>query len=170
MNRAAHRCPPASRLLGLMCVVLSSLCLFCAGSSFASVPGLRVPPGFEVTEFADGTLANDIFCMTLDPKGRPVVSGRNYVRILVDEHNTGRADRALDFAKAPADGAMGLWWEGDTKEILPGMTLRELMRQQRRLSIPQTVSIMDAVLSGLGAAHRAGIVHRDVKPENVLLA
>lgn len=55
-------------------------------------------------------------------------------------------------------------------EYLPGITLRELLRDQKRLSIPQTVTIMDAVLSGLAAAHRAGIVHRDVKPENVLLA
>nr|WP_274635802.1 Stk1 family PASTA domain-containing Ser/Thr kinase [Microbacterium bovistercoris] len=55
-------------------------------------------------------------------------------------------------------------------EYLPGITLRELLREQRRLTVPQTVTIMDAVLSGLAAAHRAGIVHRDVKPENVLLA
>jgi len=55
-------------------------------------------------------------------------------------------------------------------EYLPGITLRELLRDQKRLTVAQTVTIMDAVLSGLSAAHRAGIVHRDVKPENVLLA
>ncbi|GAA1523881.1 serine/threonine-protein kinase [Microbacterium ginsengiterrae] len=55
-------------------------------------------------------------------------------------------------------------------EYLPGITLRELLREQKRLSVPQTISIMDAILSGLAAAHKAGIVHRDVKPENVLLA
>ena len=55
-------------------------------------------------------------------------------------------------------------------EYLPGITLRELLREQKRLTISQTITIMDAVLAGLSAAHRAGIVHRDVKPENVLLA
>jgi serine/threonine-protein kinase len=55
-------------------------------------------------------------------------------------------------------------------EYLPGITLRELLREQRRLTVPQAMTIMDAIVSGLAAAHRAGIVHRDVKPENVLLA
>jgi putative heme-binding domain-containing protein len=76
--------------------------------------GLQVPAGFEVTEFADSTLSNDIFCMTLDPHGRVVVSGRGFIRLLLDENGDGRADRVVDFAGAPKDGAMGLFWEGDT--------------------------------------------------------
>jgi putative heme-binding domain-containing protein len=86
--------------------------------------GLRVPPGFEVTEFADSTLANDVYCLTLDPQGRPVVSGRGYLRVLVDDDGDGRADRALDFAGPPADGAMGLLWEGDTLYCVGGGGLR----------------------------------------------
>lgn len=77
------------------------------------VRGLRVPAGFEVTEFADASLANDIYCMTISPDGRVVVSGRGYVRILEDTKNAGKADRVLDFAHAPKDGAMGLCWDGD---------------------------------------------------------
>lgn len=76
--------------------------------------GLRVPSGFEVSEFADNKLANDIFSMTIDPRGRVVVSGRGYIRILLDDDDDGRADRAIDFADGPQDGAQGLLWEGPT--------------------------------------------------------
>jgi putative membrane-bound dehydrogenase-like protein len=84
-----------------------------SGAAQSPSLGLRVPAGFEVTEFADSKLANDIFSMTVDPKGRIVVAARGYIRILVDDDGDGRADRAIEFANTPKEGAQGLLWEGN---------------------------------------------------------
>jgi beta-lactam-binding protein with PASTA domain len=54
-------------------------------------------------------------------------------------------------------------------EYVPGRTLRDLMNERGRLSPRDALDIMDGILAGLAAAHAAGIAHRDVKPENVLL-
>jgi beta-lactam-binding protein with PASTA domain/serine/threonine protein kinase len=54
-------------------------------------------------------------------------------------------------------------------ELIDGGTLRDLLNERKALDIPLALSIMDPVLSALAAAHRAGLVHRDVKPENVLI-
>lgn len=69
--------------------------------------GLKVPPGFRVRLYADHTLANDIYTMTLDAKGAVLVSGRGYVRRLEDTNLDGVADRAVDLVPTKT-GAMGL--------------------------------------------------------------
>lgn len=71
--------------------------------------GLEVPKGFEAAVFADSALANDIHCLTIDPKGRVLVSGRGYLRLLT-EGKDGKV-AARDFAHPPKDGAHGLFWE-----------------------------------------------------------
>ncbi|WP_309123697.1 PASTA domain-containing protein [Arthrobacter sp.] len=54
-------------------------------------------------------------------------------------------------------------------EYVPGRTLRDLLRERGRLTPRQALAMLDPVIEGLAAAHDAGLIHRDVKPENVLL-
>ncbi len=55
-------------------------------------------------------------------------------------------------------------------EYVPGRTLRDVLRTRGRLPAREALEVMIPVLAALGAAHQAGLIHRDVKPENVLLA
>ncbi|MGW4469093.1 Stk1 family PASTA domain-containing Ser/Thr kinase [Nonomuraea sp. NPDC004354] len=54
-------------------------------------------------------------------------------------------------------------------EYVPGKTLRDVLRSRGRLPAREALEIMIPVLAALGAAHQQGMVHRDMKPENVLL-
>lgn len=54
-------------------------------------------------------------------------------------------------------------------ELVNGHTLRQVIRGRAPLPVEDALALMDPILEGLAAAHRAGLVHRDVKPENVLI-
>ena len=54
--------------------------------------------------------------------------------------------------------------------FIPGIDLRALIRRQRRLTPAAALEVARQVASGLDAAHALGLVHRDVKPSNVLIA
>lgn len=77
---------------------------------------------------------------------------------LTHPHVVGVYDQGED------DGQMFL-----VMEFVHGTTLRHLLHDRGALTPGQSLTVLESVLQGLAAAHRAGLVHRDVKPENVLI-
>jgi serine/threonine-protein kinase len=55
-------------------------------------------------------------------------------------------------------------------ELIEGGTLRELLAERGPMPPHAVAAVLRPLLGGLAAAHRAGLVHRDVKPENVLIS
>ena len=72
--------------------------------------------------------------------------------------------RVLDYGRT-LDGL-----QFSAMELLEGPTLAAMLAGGTRLSVPRAVWIAQSLLAGLAHAHRNGILHRDVKPENVMFA
>lgn len=54
-------------------------------------------------------------------------------------------------------------------EFIPGQTLKDLIRREGFLTVSETLRITTQILDALDHAHRNGIVHRDIKPQNIML-
>ncbi|GGL22672.1 serine/threonine protein kinase [Phycicoccus endophyticus] len=54
-------------------------------------------------------------------------------------------------------------------EYVPGATLREILREEGLLSPRAALDVLESVLMALAEAHAKGLIHRDVKPENVII-
>ncbi|QYJ04684.1 Stk1 family PASTA domain-containing Ser/Thr kinase [Nocardioides panacisoli] len=63
------------------------------------------------------------------------------------------------------DGAVYL-----AMELVPGHTLRDVIAKEAPMRPERALSLLEPVLEALAVAHGAGLVHRDMKPENVLIA
>jgi tetratricopeptide (TPR) repeat protein/tRNA A-37 threonylcarbamoyl transferase component Bud32 len=80
--------------------------------------------------------------------------------------------RIFDLFRQPANAAGGVSRSSVmfvAMELLEGETLAEFLRRQPRLSAGEARPIAMQIAAGLGAAHTAGVLHRDFKPGNVLL-
>jgi eukaryotic-like serine/threonine-protein kinase len=95
-----------------------------------------------------------------------------------DDDFAGRFVReARSAARLSHPNVVGVFDQGDdggtlflAMEYIPGHTLRDLVRKESPMAPAKALGLIDPVLSALGAAHQSGMIHRDVKPENVLLA
>ncbi|MBN2408891.1 MAG: protein kinase, partial [Candidatus Aminicenantes bacterium] len=56
-----------------------------------------------------------------------------------------------------------------TMEYVPGEDLKSLIRRKERLSEDEAITLAGQVCAGLGEAHRLGVTHRDLKPQNIMI-
>ena len=54
-------------------------------------------------------------------------------------------------------------------ELVPGRSLRQTLEAEGRLDLPRAGRLMKAICAGLNAAHKSDVLHRDMKPENVMV-
>jgi serine/threonine-protein kinase len=74
-----------------------------------------------------------------------------------------------DTGEVPAGDGSGVSQPYIVMEYVAGRTLRDILREGRKILPERALEISSGVLSALDYSHRAGIIHRDIKPGNVML-
>ncbi|MHB8873474.1 MAG: serine/threonine-protein kinase [Myxococcaceae bacterium] len=157
----------------------------------AMTPSLKLPPaardpliGTRVGDYLVESLIGEggvglVYRATQTDIGKAVA-----IKVLRDEvaENPDEVKRLLAEAKAVNAirhrGIIDVFGFGKLKngqqyivmEFLEGSPLDEVIDQHAPMPVPEVIAILDEVLSALGAAHKAGVVHRDLKPNNIFHA
>src|SRR5688572_8848508 len=93
-------------------------------------------------------------------EGRPRIMEEARLLCRVEHPNIPRFYSVLS---DDVSGVLGL-----VMEYVEGASLEKRLRVKKRLSVYEALSIGAAIASALSAIHRAGLVHRDVKPANII--
>ena len=126
----------------------------------------------EVYEAEDLELHEQVALKTLLPK---IAADRSMIARFKQEIQLSRkishpnVCRVFDLARDPADGSSEAGITFLTMEFLAGETLDAALGREGRWSADRAVPLLDQMAEALAAAHRAGIIHRDFKPSNVML-
>ncbi|HAG68736.1 MAG TPA: Stk1 family PASTA domain-containing Ser/Thr kinase [Lachnospiraceae bacterium] len=142
------------------------------------VPGTVLGDRYEVIELiGTGGMAN--VYKAVDRKLNREVA----IKVLKDEYSSNK--NFVSKFKAEAQAAAGLMHPnivnvydvGDENglyyfvmELVDGITLKNYIEKKIRLSVKEAVSIAIQVSMGIEAAHNKGIIHRDIKPQNIIIS
>jgi eukaryotic-like serine/threonine-protein kinase len=94
-----------------------------------------------------------------DPEFARMFRGEAEVLASLDDANV---VRLYEYVESPSGAAIVM-------ELVDGVSLREILSRQGRTTAEAALVVLQGSLLGLAAAHRRGVVHRDYKPENVLV-
>ena len=90
-------------------------------------------------------------------EARAAASIRHHNVVSIHDFSEGQSE---DGTKSPAYIVM---------ELVQGVSLGDLLRREGRLSPQRAVALMQDICAGVGVAHRKGLLHRDLKPDNVIV-
>jgi eukaryotic-like serine/threonine-protein kinase len=112
----------------------------------------------------DSRHERDVAIKVLHPELGAALGGE---RFLAEIRTTARLQHPHILPLLDSGSADGLLFY--VMPFVPGESLRDRLARERQLPLADALRIAREIADALGSAHAAGIVHRDVKPENILL-
>jgi beta-lactam-binding protein with PASTA domain/predicted Ser/Thr protein kinase len=139
--------------------------------------GQVVDGRYEVVERVGVGGMAEVFCAQDLQLGRRVALKLLHPRFAEDEHFVERFRREASAAAGLSHpNVVGVYDRGEWErrpyiamEYLPGRTLKDLVAQRGPLPVDQAIDLTVQILRAARFAHRRGIIHRDIKPHNVMV-